>query len=61
MDKLAKEISLVKKLLILKNREWTQSKLVTLEADSNDSDASGFEPIWKNGKRVGFITSELAT
>ena len=32
-------------------------KLVTLEVDSNDSDASGFEPIWKNGKRVGFITS----
>ena len=32
-------------------------KLVTLEVDSSDSDASGFEPIWKNGKRVGFITS----
>ena len=32
-------------------------KLVTLEVDTNDSDASGFEPIWKNGKRVGFITS----
>jgi dimethylglycine dehydrogenase len=31
--------------------------LVTLEVDSSDSDASGFEPIWKNGKRVGFITS----
>jgi len=32
-------------------------KLVTLEIDAEDADASGFEPIWKDGKRVGFITS----
>ncbi|MDE2912932.1 MAG: FAD-dependent oxidoreductase [Paracoccaceae bacterium] len=32
-------------------------RLVTLEIDSRDADASGFEPVWRNGKRVGFITS----
>ncbi len=32
-------------------------KLVTLEIDAADADASGFEPVWRDGKRVGFITS----
>ena len=40
-----------------KSGNGPNQKLVTLEVDSCDSDASGFEPIWKNGKRVGFITS----
>ena len=40
-----------------KSGNGPNQKLVTLEIDSSDSDASGFEPIWKNGKRVGFITS----
>ncbi len=40
-----------------KSGNGPNQKLVTLEVDSNDSDASGFEPIWNNGKRVGFITS----
>lgn len=31
--------------------------LVTLEVDALDADASGFEPIWQDGKRVGFVTS----
>ncbi len=31
--------------------------LVTLEIDADDADASGFEPVWKDGRRVGFITS----
>ena len=31
--------------------------LVTLEVDADDADASGYEPIWREGKRVGFITS----
>lgn len=30
---------------------------VTLEIDAEDADASGFEPIWQDGKRVGFVTS----
>ena len=32
-------------------------KLVTLEVDALDADASGYEPVWKGGRRVGFITS----
>jgi len=32
-------------------------KLVTLEVDATDADGSGYEPVWKNGQRVGFITS----
>ncbi|RXV59447.1 glycine cleavage system protein T [Roseovarius sp. A46] len=31
--------------------------IVTLEVDADDADASGFEPVWKDGRRVGFITS----
>lgn len=31
--------------------------IVTLEIDAEDADASGFEPVWQNGKRVGFVTS----
>ncbi|MEP1209237.1 MAG: FAD-dependent oxidoreductase [Rhizobiaceae bacterium] len=30
---------------------------VTLEVDADDADASGFEPIWSNGERIGFVTS----
>ncbi len=32
-------------------------RLVTLEIDTDDSDASGFEPIWIGDRRVGFVTS----
>ncbi|MEM0948553.1 MAG: FAD-dependent oxidoreductase [Pseudomonadota bacterium] len=31
--------------------------LVTMEIDAKDADASGYEPIWANGDRVGFVTS----
>jgi len=31
--------------------------LVTLAIDAEDADASGYEPIWLKGRRVGFITS----
>jgi len=31
--------------------------LVTLDIESADADASGYEPVWKDGKRVGFVTS----
>ena len=30
---------------------------VTLEIDADDADASGYEPIWSDGKQVGFVTS----
>ncbi|MGI9512573.1 MAG: glycine cleavage T C-terminal barrel domain-containing protein, partial [Anderseniella sp.] len=31
--------------------------LVTLEIEADDADASGYEPIWSGGQRVGFVTS----
>ncbi|MEM7462132.1 MAG: FAD-dependent oxidoreductase [Pseudomonadota bacterium] len=31
--------------------------LVTLEVDADDADASGYEPVWSDGKRIGFVTS----
>ncbi len=30
---------------------------VTLEVDADDADASGYEPIWKDGEKIGFVTS----
>ena len=30
---------------------------VTLEVDADGADASGYEPIWAEGERVGFVTS----
>jgi dimethylglycine dehydrogenase len=32
-------------------------RLVTLEIDAEDADASGFEPVWAEGARIGFVTS----
>ncbi len=31
--------------------------IVTLEVDAQDADASGYEPVWKDGALVGFVTS----
>ena len=31
--------------------------LVTLRIDAKDADASGFEPVKRDGKLVGFVTS----
>lgn len=32
-------------------------RIVTLEIDASDADASGYEPVWSEGRRVGFVTS----
>jgi dimethylglycine dehydrogenase len=32
-------------------------RLVTLEIDAEDADASGFEPVWSGEEMVGFVTS----
>jgi dimethylglycine dehydrogenase len=32
-------------------------RLVLLAIDATDSDATGFEPVWADGRRVGFVTS----
>lgn len=34
-----------------------KQRLATLEIDSPDADASGFEPVWIGERRVGFVTS----
>ena len=43
----------------LKEREQAppQRRLVTLEIDAEDADASGFEPVWIGDRRIGFVTS----
>jgi dimethylglycine dehydrogenase len=40
-----------------KDTDSAKRKLVTLDIDATDADAAGFEPIWNDGKRVGFVTS----
>ena len=37
--------------------EGSKQVLVTLEVEADNADASGYEPIWKDGKLVGFVTS----
>ena len=37
--------------------EGAKTVLVTLEIDAADADASGYEPVWHGGRRVGYITS----
>ena len=43
--------------LIERDSDSATKKLVTLEIDSKVADASGYEPIWNDGKRVGYVTS----
>lgn len=45
------------KALEEKDAQSPSMVLVTLEIDTLDADASGYEPIWKDNKRVGFVTS----
>ena len=40
-----------------RDSEGPSQVIVTLEVDAEDADASGYEPIWKDGKLVGFVTS----
>jgi dimethylglycine dehydrogenase len=40
-----------------RERNTAPQKLVTLEIDADDADASGYEPVWKGGQRIGYITS----
>lgn len=40
-----------------RNGEKTGRVLATLEIEEGDADASGFEPVWKDGRLVGFVTS----
>lgn len=40
-----------------KSANSNQRVLATIEVQASDADASGFEPIWKDGKLVGHVTS----
>ena len=40
-----------------REKNAASTRLVTLEVDATDADTSGFEPVEKAGRRVGFITS----
>ena len=42
----------------LKERELGPARrVVTLQVNAADADASGYEPVWRNGERVGFVSS----
>tara|TARA_Y100000739_G_scaffold228077_1_gene238983 strand:- start:923 stop:1999 length:1077 start_codon:yes stop_codon:yes gene_type:complete len=45
------------KALRMRDNNSELRKLVVLEIESVDADASGYEPLWYNGKKIGFITS----
>ena len=40
-----------------RNGNGPAQQIVTLQVHAADADASGYEPIWKDDKRVGFVTS----
>lgn len=40
-----------------RDSDMAEQQLVTLEIDAEDADATGFEPIWVDEHRVGFVTS----
>ncbi|MCR9138414.1 MAG: FAD-dependent oxidoreductase [Alphaproteobacteria bacterium] len=40
-----------------RNSNGPEQRLVTLEVDADNADASGFEPVWRDGNCVGFVTS----
>jgi dimethylglycine dehydrogenase len=40
-----------------KEARSARKRLVTIEVDAIDADASGYEPIWKDGRVIGYVTS----
>jgi len=38
-------------------RNGARRRIATLEIDAIGADAGGYEPVWRNGRRVGFVTS----
>jgi len=40
-----------------KEGNTARQRLVTLEVDASDAEATGYEPVWRGSERVGFITS----
>lgn len=46
-----------KSALAEKENNTSPQKLVTLAIGEGDADASGYEPVWSDGRRIGFVTS----
>jgi dimethylglycine dehydrogenase len=46
-----------KQAALAEREQGATRQLVTLEVDSPEADATGYEPVWADGRRVGFITS----
>ncbi|MFN4140454.1 FAD-dependent oxidoreductase [Aestuariivirga sp.] len=46
-----------KKAALNEREEGATTVLATIEIDATDADASGYEPVWQNGRRVGYVTS----
>jgi dimethylglycine dehydrogenase len=42
---------------LIEKQAGAKTLLATLEVDAADADASGYEPVWRDGKRVGYVTS----
>jgi dimethylglycine dehydrogenase len=42
---------------LIEKQAGAKTVLATLEVDAADADASGYEPVWRDGKRVGYVTS----
>ena len=40
-----------------KENNTAPMRLVTLEIEAEDADASGYEPVWHGGNRIGYVTS----
>ncbi len=40
-----------------RDADGARRKLVTLEVDATDAEASGYEPVWDGDRRVGYVTS----
>lgn len=42
---------------LIEKQAGAKTVLATLEVDAADADASGYEPVWRDGRRVGYVTS----
>jgi dimethylglycine dehydrogenase len=42
---------------LIEKQSGAKTVLATLEVDASDADASGYKPVWREGKRVGYVTS----
>ncbi len=46
-----------KQAALAERDQGAKRRLVTLELASPEADATGYEPVWADGRRIGFITS----